>query len=82
MPCSSNGPLKTSIFDEKVAGVKEDLLESVKIIPSSTYSLVKIAIIHMEGDPKQAFDCFKKPDIYYHRGQGLHSSFSSSESAH
>ena len=64
----------------EVAGAKEDLLESVKIIPSSTHSLVKIASVHMEqGDPKQAFECFEEaikhnpddPDIYYHRGQGL-----------
>ena len=67
---------------EEVAGAKEDLLESVKIIPSSTYSLVKIASIHMEqGDSEKAFECFEEaikhnpndPDIYYHRGQGLQS---------
>jgi mitochondrial import receptor subunit TOM70 len=84
-------PLLYRFLMGEVAGAKEDLLESVKIIPSSTYSLVKIASVHMEeGDPKQAFECFEEaikqnpndPDIYYHRGQGLHSSFSSSESAH
>jgi import receptor subunit TOM70 len=75
----------------EVVGAKEDLLESVKISPSSTYSLVKIASVHMEeGDPGKAFECFEEaikhnpndPDIYYHRGQGLYSRFSSSESAH
>ena len=75
----------------EVAGAKEDLMESVKITPSSTYSLVKIASVHMEeGDPQKAFECFEEaikhnpndPDIYYHRGQGLHSRFLSSESIH
>ena len=74
----------------EVAGAKEDLLESIKITPSSTYSLVKIASVHMEeGDPEKAFECFEEaikhnpndPDIYYHRGQGLYSRFLSSESA-
>jgi mitochondrial import receptor subunit TOM70 len=68
----------------EVAGAKEDLLESVKIIPSSSHSLVKIASVHMEqGDPTKAFECFEEaikhnpndPDIYYHRGQGLHPPF-------
>ena len=68
----------------EVAGAKEDLLESVKIIPSNTHSLVKIASVHMEqGDPVKAFECFEEaikhnpndPDIYYHRGQGLQSRF-------
>ena len=75
----------------EVAGAKEDLLESVKISPSSTYSLVKIASVHMEeGDPNKAFECFEEaikhnpndPDIYYHRGQGLHSRVLSSQSTH
>ena len=74
----------------EVVGAKEDLLESVKITPSSTYGLVKIASVHMEeGDPKKAFECFEEaikhnpndPDIYYHRGQGLHSRFLSPECA-
>ena len=68
----------------EMAGAKEDLLESVKITPSNTYSLVKIASVHMEeGDPEKAFECFEEaikhnpndPDIYYHRGQGLYSWF-------
>lgn len=74
----------------EVAGAKADLLESVKISPSSTYSLVKIASVHMEeGDPEKAFECFEEaikhnpndPDIYYHRGQGLYFRVLSSESA-
>ena len=75
----------------EVAGAKEDLLESVKITPSSTYSLVKIASVHMEeGEPEKAFECFEEaikhnpndPDIYYHRGQGLYSLVFIIRSAH
>ena len=63
-----------------IAGAKEDLLTSIKLVPSFTQSLVKIASVHMEqGDPKKAFECFEEaikhnpddPDIYYHRGQGV-----------
>ncbi|KAJ3566202.1 hypothetical protein NP233_g7147 [Leucocoprinus birnbaumii] len=63
-----------------VDGAKEDLNESIKLIPSFTQSLVKIASVHMEqGDPTTAFQCFEDaikhnpndPDIYYHRGQVL-----------
>jgi len=62
-----------------VTGAKEDLLASIKLVPSFTQSLVKIASVHMEqGDPTEAFGCFEEaikhnpddPDIYYHRGQG------------
>ncbi|KAF8152250.1 ADP/ATP carrier receptor [Crassisporium funariophilum] len=64
----------------EIKGAKEDLLESVKLVPSSTQSLVKIASVHMEqGEPEKAFECFEEaikhhpndPDIYYHRGQVL-----------
>ena len=59
---------------------KEDLEQSIEILPSYTQSLVKIASVYMEqGDDKKAFECFEKaiaqnaddPDIYYHRGQVL-----------
>jgi len=62
-----------------VSGAKEDLYESVKIVPSLTQSWVKIASVHMEqGEGTKAFECFEQaikhnsqdPDIYYHRGQG------------
>ncbi|KAF5319187.1 hypothetical protein D9619_008768 [Psilocybe cf. subviscida] len=64
----------------EIPGAKEDLEESVKLVPTFTQSLVKIASVHMEqGDPQKAFECFDKaiacdekdPDIYYHRGQVL-----------
>ena len=64
----------------EIAGAKEDLEESVKVVPTFTQSLVKIASVHMEqGDPKEAFEAFNKaesinpmdPDIWYHRGQGV-----------
>lgn len=60
-------------------GAKEDFLESKKLVPSLTQSLVKLASVYMEqGDPTKAFECFddaiqhnpNDPDIYYHRGQG------------
>ncbi|KAF9446299.1 TPR-like protein [Macrolepiota fuliginosa MF-IS2] len=63
-----------------VEGAKADLEESIKLVPSFTQSLVKIASVHMEqGDPQKAFECFEEaikhnptdPDIYYHRGQVL-----------
>ena len=75
----------------EVAGAREDLLESVKIIPSSTHGLVKIASVHMEqGNPTKAFECFEEaikhnpndPDIYYHRGQGLQSRLLLYDSTH
>ena len=62
-----------------VDGAKVDLTESIKLVPSFTQSIVKIASVHMEqGNPKLAFECFddaikqnpNDPDIYYHRGQG------------
>jgi len=62
-----------------IPGAKEDLLASIKLVPSFTQSLVKIASVHMEqGDSQKAFECFEEaikhnpddPDIYYHRGQG------------
>lgn len=62
-----------------VSGAKEDLYESIKILPSLTQSWVKIASVHMEqGEGTKAFECFEEaikhnsqdPDIYYHRGQG------------
>lgn len=62
-----------------VDGAKEDFLESKKLVPSLTQSLVKLASVYMEqGDPTKAFECFddaiehnpNDPDIYYHRGQG------------
>ncbi|KAF8870148.1 mitochondrial outer membrane translocase receptor TOM70 [Gymnopilus junonius] len=64
----------------EIAGAKADLEESVKVDPTFTQSLVKIASVHMEqGDPKAAFDAFtqaeninpKDPDVWYHRGQVL-----------
>jgi import receptor subunit TOM70 len=63
-----------------VSGAKDDLYESVKILPSLTQSWVKIASVHMEqGEGTKAFECFEEaikhnpqdPDIYYHRGQVL-----------
>ncbi|PFH53634.1 hypothetical protein AMATHDRAFT_137300 [Amanita thiersii Skay4041] len=63
-----------------VEGAKNDLLESIVLVPNFTQSLVKIASVYMEqGDPKKAFECFDEaikhnphdPDIYYHRGQVL-----------
>ena len=62
-----------------VKGAKEDLLESVKLVPGLTQSWVKLASVYMEqGDPEKTFDCFEEaikqnkndPDIFYHRGQG------------
>ncbi|KAJ7577925.1 hypothetical protein C8J56DRAFT_1016670 [Mycena floridula] len=59
---------------------KEDLLESIRLAPTFTQSLVKIASVHMEqSQPEEAFKCFElaishnpnDPDIYYHRGQVL-----------
>ncbi|KAF8198321.1 mitochondrial outer membrane translocase receptor TOM70 [Mycena galopus ATCC 62051] len=63
-----------------VEGAKEDLQESIRLLPSFTQSLVKVASVHMEqGNPTKAFECFDEairqnaadPDIYYHRGQVL-----------
>ncbi|KAJ6510652.1 ADP/ATP carrier receptor [Mycena sanguinolenta] len=63
-----------------VEGAKEDLQESIRLSPSFTQSLVKVASVHMEqGNPTAAFACFDQaiaqnpndPDIYYHRGQVL-----------
>ncbi|KAJ7235087.1 hypothetical protein B0H12DRAFT_1058216 [Mycena haematopus] len=63
-----------------VEGAKEDLQESIRLAPSFTQSLVKVASVHMEqGSPAKAFECFDEairqnpddPDIYYHRGQVL-----------
>ncbi|KAF8630561.1 hypothetical protein AX17_005373 [Amanita inopinata Kibby_2008] len=63
-----------------VEGAKNDILESIALVPNFTQSLVKIASVYMEqGDPKKAFECFddaikhnaNDPDIYYHRGQVL-----------
>ncbi|KAK7028375.1 ADP/ATP carrier receptor [Favolaschia claudopus] len=63
-----------------VDGAKSDLQESIRLVPSFTQSLVKVASVHMEqGDPVKAFECFDEairqntndPDIYYHRGQVL-----------
>ncbi|KAF7789169.1 hypothetical protein EIP86_000106 [Pleurotus ostreatoroseus] len=63
-----------------VKGAKEDLLESVKLVPGLTQSWVKLASVYMEqGDPEKTFDCFEEaikqnkndPDIFYHRGQVL-----------
>jgi tetratricopeptide (TPR) repeat protein len=65
-----------------VEGSKADFLESIKLNPTDTQSLVKVASVYMEqSDPKKAFECFDNaikinpndPDIYYHRGQGEHS---------
>ena len=62
-----------------VKGSKADFLESIKLNPTDTQSLVKVASVYMEqSDPKKAFECFDNaikinpndPDIYYHRGQG------------
>lgn len=62
-----------------VDGAKNDLNDSIELVPSFTQSLVKIASVYMEqGDPTAAFKCFEDaikhnpndPDIYYHRGQG------------
>ncbi|KAJ3966984.1 ADP/ATP carrier receptor [Lentinula raphanica] len=63
-----------------VEGAKADLNESIKLVPSFTQSLVKIASVYMEqGEVEKAFECFEEaikhnpedPDIYYHRGQVL-----------
>ncbi|KAL0574550.1 TOM (translocase of outer membrane) complex component [Marasmius crinis-equi] len=63
-----------------VEGAKDDLNESIRLVPSFTQSWVKIASVWMEQtDPAKAFECFDKaieynandPDIYYHRGQVL-----------
>jgi import receptor subunit TOM70 len=79
--CSSFARVRFLIGD--VAGAKQDLLQSVDLVPSFTQSLVKMASVCMEmDDPAQAFECFDKaikynandPDIYYHRGQGLRKS--------
>lgn len=60
-------------------GAKDDLQESLDILPSFTQTWVKIASVHMElGEHNKAFEAFttaisydeKDPDIYYHRGQG------------
>ncbi|KAG8849648.1 TOM (translocase of outer membrane) complex component [Tulasnella sp. 330] len=70
------GTFKFLIGD--TAGAKEDLQESLDILPSFTQTWVKIASVHMElGDHDKAFEAFTKaisydekdPDIYYHRGQ-------------
>jgi len=64
----------------EVSDAKSDLEESIKLLPTFTQSLVKIASVHMEqGNPKSAFECFDTAissnptdaDIYYHRGQVL-----------
>lgn len=82
-------PLLPPIVDPRflvgdVEGAKVDLTESIKLVPSFTQSIVKIASVHMEqGNPKLAFECFddaikqnpNDPDIYYHRGQGKHRLF-------
>ncbi|TFK72312.1 mitochondrial outer membrane translocase receptor TOM70 [Pluteus cervinus] len=63
-----------------VDGAKADLQASLKIFPSLTQSLVKLANVHMEqGDAEMAFGCFNQAiaqnpddaDIYHHRGQAL-----------
>ncbi|TFK35789.1 mitochondrial outer membrane translocase receptor TOM70 [Crucibulum laeve] len=63
-----------------VDGAGDDFEESLKIVPTFTQSLVKIASVHMEkGDSDRAFERFNQavacnpndPDIYYHRGQVL-----------
>lgn len=65
-----------------IEGSKADFLESIKLVPSFTQSLVKIASVYMEqNEPVKAFECFEEaikhnpndPDIYYHRGQGMSS---------
>jgi Tfp pilus assembly protein PilF len=62
-----------------IEGSKEDLLASIKLVPSFTQSLVKIASVYMEqSEQSKTFECFEDaikqnpddPDIYYHRGQG------------
>jgi len=72
------GTFKFLIAD--VEGAKEDLNESIKLVPSFTQSWVKIASVYMEqSQPEKAFECFEEaikhnaddPDIYYHRGQVL-----------
>ena len=64
-----------------VDGAKDDLVESVALLPGFTQSLVKLASVYMEqGDAKKAFQCFddaighnpNDPDVFYHRGQGTH----------
>ena len=61
-------------------GAKDDLVESITLLPGFTQSLVKLASVYMEqGDPKKAFQCFddaivhnpNDPDVFYHRGQGM-----------
>ncbi|KAF9788389.1 mitochondrial outer membrane translocase receptor TOM70 [Thelephora terrestris] len=70
------GTFKFLINDVK--GAEEDLLESIKLIPSFAQSWVKIASVYMEqGNPERTFEAFEEaikhnpndPDIYYHRGQ-------------
>ncbi|KAF8317411.1 ADP/ATP carrier receptor [Clavulina sp. PMI_390] len=70
------GTFKFLCGDSK--GAKEDLEESLALVPSFIQSWVKIASVHMDlGNPEAAFDAFttavahdpKDPDIYYHRGQ-------------
>ncbi|KAJ3999429.1 ADP/ATP carrier receptor [Lentinula boryana] len=72
------GTFKFLIGD--VEGAKDDLNESIQLVPSFTQSLVKIASVYMEqGQAEKAFECFEEaikhnpedPDIYYHRGQVL-----------
>ncbi|TFY77935.1 hypothetical protein EWM64_g6076 [Hericium alpestre] len=63
-----------------ITGAKNDLQQSIDILPSFTQSWVKIASVYMEqADPVKTFECFEEaikhnpndPDIYYHRGQVL-----------
>ncbi|KAA1470860.1 mitochondrial outer membrane translocase receptor TOM70 [Dentipellis sp. KUC8613] len=63
-----------------ITGAKDDLQQSIDLLPSLTQSWVKIASVWMEqGDPAKTFECFEEaikhnpndPDIYYHRGQVL-----------
>ncbi|KAJ3746140.1 ADP/ATP carrier receptor [Lentinula detonsa] len=72
------GTFKFLIGDVEAA--KDDLNESIQLVPSFTQSLVKIASVYMEqGQAEKAFECFEEaikhnpedPDIYYHRGQVL-----------
>lgn len=72
--------MKHRFLTGDVEDAKLDLQESIRLVPSYTQSLVKVASVHMEqGDPGKAFECFDEairqnaddPDIYYHRGQVL-----------